>query len=465
MAFNGSGTFSLIAGNPVVTGTVISSTWANNTLSDIASNGLSNCLTKDGQTTPTGNIPLGGFKITGLAAGTSATDAANVSSVQNSKGTYLTTIAGTNTITAQATPTLTAYTTGQEFTFIAAGTNTGATTINIDSVGAKNIFFNGAACVGGEITSGKIYTAIYDGTQFNLVNDSAVGQPHLTPALRVIFNTIQDFRLTLTTAVPVTTADVTGATTIYCTPYKGTSIALFDGTNWNLRTSAEFSLALGTLTGSLPYDIFCYDNSTVPTLEFLAWTNATTRATALAYQDGILVKSGATTRRYLGTFYTSATTTTEDSVAKRYLWNYYNRVSRAMQVLEGTNTWNYTTATIRQANGAATNQLDFVSGVADEAITARVAASVTNTSTGVIVVVGIGLDSTTVNSAQLFPKSQILVATGNQPISADYRGIPAAGRHTLTWLEYSQATGTTTWSGNSGTATLCQSGIFGEIKG
>ena len=32
---------------------------------------------------------------------------------------------------------------------------------------------------------------------------------------------VQDFRLTLTTAVPVTTADVTGATTVYCTPYKG----------------------------------------------------------------------------------------------------------------------------------------------------------------------------------------------------------------------------------------------------
>jgi len=36
MSRNGSGTYTLPAGNPVVTGTTISSSWANNTLSDIA---------------------------------------------------------------------------------------------------------------------------------------------------------------------------------------------------------------------------------------------------------------------------------------------------------------------------------------------------------------------------------------------------------------------------------------------
>jgi hypothetical protein len=64
----------LPAGNPVVTGTTISSTWANNTLSDIAT-ALTQSLAKDGQTTPTANIPLGGFKITGLGAPTTAGDA------------------------------------------------------------------------------------------------------------------------------------------------------------------------------------------------------------------------------------------------------------------------------------------------------------------------------------------------------------------------------------------------------
>lgn len=69
MSFNGSGTFNLYTpGNPVVTGTTISSTWANNTLSDIAT-GLSTCITKNGQTTVTADIPMAGFKFTGLGAG------------------------------------------------------------------------------------------------------------------------------------------------------------------------------------------------------------------------------------------------------------------------------------------------------------------------------------------------------------------------------------------------------------
>jgi hypothetical protein len=74
MSRNGSGTYSLPAGNPVVSGSTISSNWANNTLSDIAT-ALTGSLAKDGQTVPTANIPMGGFKLTGLAAATSNGDA------------------------------------------------------------------------------------------------------------------------------------------------------------------------------------------------------------------------------------------------------------------------------------------------------------------------------------------------------------------------------------------------------
>lgn len=67
------GTFTLVAGNPVTTGTTISSVWANNTLSDLAT-GLSTCLLKDGSQTVTANIPMAGFKLTGLGAGSTAGD-------------------------------------------------------------------------------------------------------------------------------------------------------------------------------------------------------------------------------------------------------------------------------------------------------------------------------------------------------------------------------------------------------
>jgi hypothetical protein len=69
MPFNGAGTFTLVTGNPVVTGTVISSTIHNNTNNDFAS-GLTNCVTRDGQSAPSGNLPMGGFKHTGAADAT-----------------------------------------------------------------------------------------------------------------------------------------------------------------------------------------------------------------------------------------------------------------------------------------------------------------------------------------------------------------------------------------------------------
>jgi len=74
MSRNGSGTFTLVSGNPVVTGTVISSTWANNTLADIAS-ALTQSLAADGQTPVTANIPMNSKKLTGLANPTTAGDA------------------------------------------------------------------------------------------------------------------------------------------------------------------------------------------------------------------------------------------------------------------------------------------------------------------------------------------------------------------------------------------------------
>jgi hypothetical protein len=65
MSRNGSGTYSLPAGNPVVTGTTIASTWANSTLSDIA-NALTGSVAADGQTTMSGNLNMGNNQITNV---------------------------------------------------------------------------------------------------------------------------------------------------------------------------------------------------------------------------------------------------------------------------------------------------------------------------------------------------------------------------------------------------------------
>ena len=71
----------------------------------------------------------------------------------------------------------TAYVSGEVYTFKANFTNTGAATINIRSLGAKNIFQKSGAGVvaltGGEIRSGDIVIICYDGTQFQIISSSA----------------------------------------------------------------------------------------------------------------------------------------------------------------------------------------------------------------------------------------------------------------------------------------------------
>lgn len=75
MPFNGTGTFNPLPPPtfPAVTGTVISSTKFNATITDLAG-GLSDCVTRDGQSPPTANLPMGGFKLVGLANGSNSTD-------------------------------------------------------------------------------------------------------------------------------------------------------------------------------------------------------------------------------------------------------------------------------------------------------------------------------------------------------------------------------------------------------
>lgn len=168
MPFNGNGVYSLPAGNPVVANTTASSTVHNNTNSDIAT-ALTNCVTKDGQSTPTANIPLGGFKLTNVGAATSVSDAVIASQIQNNGLTNLSSVSNTNTITATVTPVPSAYATGQVFTFEPANNNTGAATINISSLGAKDIYLNNAPLAADVLIAGQPVVIRYNGTQFEII--------------------------------------------------------------------------------------------------------------------------------------------------------------------------------------------------------------------------------------------------------------------------------------------------------
>ena len=265
-----------------------------------------------------------------------------------------------------------------------------------------------------------------------------------------------DGRLTLTSATPVTTADVTGAGTIYFTPYKGNEVALFDGTQWISYEFTERSLAL-TLTAANVYDVFLYNNAGTLTLETLIWTNATTRATALVLQDGILCKTGALTRRYLGTIYASGTNTTEDSITKRYVWNYYNRVPRVMYAVESTASWAYNTTSWRASNNSTVERLNFVVGVSEDAITAE-AITFSNCTSASNHFTSIGLDSTT---SPYGPISRTGVAAGGYGSTTCVVNAisTAVGFHYLQKMEKAE-TSTTTWYGTAASGSCITARVF-----
>jgi hypothetical protein len=76
-----------------------------------------------------------------------------------------------NTYTLTPTTTLAAYGTNMVVIFTPGATNTGASTLNISGLGAKNIkSVSGAALTSGDLVSGKTYSAFYNGTDFVLAS-------------------------------------------------------------------------------------------------------------------------------------------------------------------------------------------------------------------------------------------------------------------------------------------------------
>jgi hypothetical protein len=275
LSYNGSGTFQInTAGQPVVTGTVISSTAFNSLTSDLAT-GLSTAITKDGQTTVTANIPLSNFKITGLGAATAAADAVRFSQLQGSADKLLT-VTGTDTYVATASPALTAYAAGNLFSLVVPNTNTGASTINIDGLGAKAITRTGStALVAGDMIATEVVIVVYDGTRFQLINANSFTN-------LLVSGTLTYGGVTLTNAV------------------TGTGKMMLD-TNPTVTNYVESVVAIGTVSSS---NTIALTNGTVQTATLTASTACTfTMPTATAGKSFVLLlKQAASTGNGTATF-------------------------------------------------------------------------------------------------------------------------------------------------------------------
>jgi hypothetical protein len=280
-----------------------------------------------------------------------------------------------------------------------------------------------------------------------------------------------DFRLTLESGVPFSTADQSAKSTIYLAPVQSQSgisatgngrVCLFDGTRWKLYTSAQVSLAVGTVTTHGGYDLWLYDNAGTLTLEQLAWGSSTARSTALALQDGVLVKSGDATRRYVGSYTPNTTTTTDDADGARLLWSYYHRTAKRLYYKTGTTSWNYTNTTYRQQNADANALVLVFRGLDDELMDLEVSVNIFNSTTAVNANAGIGVDRTNGNDAKSYGGA--CPAAGFGTARGRYVGRPGLGYHVLNWVENSDAAGTLTWYGNNTGGLAKETGLLGWAK-
>lgn len=195
------------------------------------------------------------------------------------------------------------------------------------------------------------------------------------------------------------------------------------------------------------------------------------RATAVVSQDGIPVKSGATTRLFLGSIYGLAGNGTtggliRNSTAEMYMYNAWNIIPHQLRSGVTTTSYTYASATARPPGGLSFNQgcVQWFCGLAD-GVSVQAHSMVGCNNTGGVAEVAIGIDSITTACNGTTGVQQLNAAAHAH---ASYRGRVGLGWHFATQLEACHAAATATFYGNavSGTwpAAALPYGIRSEIQ-
>lgn len=258
-------------------------------------------------------------------------------------------------------------------------------------------------------------------------------------------------RLTLSSGVPVMVASVVGAgpTTVYYDTYLHQYVPVWNGASTDLLaiTADEVSLILDTANhlSTKQYDIFAIKSGGVLKLVTgPAWTNATTRASAISRYQGLWTNSAilahsfnnavdyaaipANTATYLGTIYCSANGKVEMNFFPAAatggtnnvlgLWNAYNRVVQVASCKDSTGSWSYATTAYRVINGYNTNRISVVQGLIGAAISARYEVLVDDANVSTSATIGISFDNTIVPDVRMAQMNIDIAGTGVQTTMA-----------------------------------------------
>ncbi len=285
-------------------------------------------------------------------------------------------------------------------------------------------------------------------------------------------------RLSLVSGVGAPVTDVIGATVLYYVPgAAGNYVPVYDGATWQyMLINAQLSMTLDATTSHVNYhesiqnyDVFVTSfpgvNGNMGTGP--KWPTYLSRGTGAGTSEvelfgGMWVNKNTILLRFgpnaadtmnvpprratlVGSFACTANGVTEDSRARRFLSNAYNKVQRFLRVSGGTSHV-YSAAAWRPFNNDANaSRLQWVESVPGYFFECQVSAGATgDTSTPRSILVGLGLDrfdDTDYVSASFGYASNARLDSA----SAYYGGYPGFGNHSMFWLERGNGTDVQTW--------------------
>lgn len=244
MGWNGNGLFSRVRSwvTDAANGLAIQADLMDQDTNDIAL-GLNNCLTKDGQNTPTANLPMSGFRHTGVGDGTARTHYASVGQLQDGAVTYCVAGGTANALTLTFSPSITALVNGQRLRFRASATcAAGTTTAAVNGASAKAIKRpDGTDPAAGDITNGRECTVIYNSTSDTLVLELRVET--FNGRAGAVTPQSGDYSAAQVGALPATGGTVTG-------PVLDSLVTITpSGSTYTMDLSAGNDFTAGTLSG------------------------------------------------------------------------------------------------------------------------------------------------------------------------------------------------------------------------